>query len=518
MLDTETRLSILRLTKEGYGSKKIADTLGISRNSVRKVIRSGTGEVPKIERPRILESNIKLVQDIYIKCEKNIVRVQEELMDQDINVKYSTLTKFCRDFEISQNKKVPVCSIITAPGEEGQHDTSPHKIVIGGKKVIRHCASYILGFSRRIYMQYYPNFTRFHCKIFLTEAFQYMDGAAARCVIDNTHVVIVCGTGKRAQFSPEMEAFEKRFGFKFMAHEVGNFKRKGKVERPFYYIERNFLAGRTFRDDADLNRQALEWCSKKANVRTLREMGQTPDERYIIEKSYLINLPIYIPEVYRIYHRDVDKYSYIPLHGYKYSVPASYIGKTMDIRETKDQVIIYHGPQEITRHKKLTEFDNKKQSTHPEHRHLHVRKRNVQILEETKLKSLPEPVPSYITFIKKEYGQRYIYSIKQMYRLYCEYAEQELIEAVKRALKYKLRDVRRLENIILNNIARRDFLLPVNWEPSEYEKNPDFIKGQHTPDHTFMNYAASEKDNPLERKKNDRGNTPLPDNAEIKKD
>ncbi|MFQ5866332.1 MAG: helix-turn-helix domain-containing protein, partial [bacterium] len=68
MLDTETRLSILRLTKEGYGSKKIADTLGISRNSVRKVIRSGTGEVPKIERPRILESNIKLVQDIYIKC------------------------------------------------------------------------------------------------------------------------------------------------------------------------------------------------------------------------------------------------------------------------------------------------------------------------------------------------------------------------------------------------------------------------------------------------------------------
>lgn len=43
-----------------------------------------------------------------------------------------------------------------------------------------------------------------------------------------------------------MAAFAERFGFSFVAHEPGDANRSGRVERPFSFIENNFLAGRTF--------------------------------------------------------------------------------------------------------------------------------------------------------------------------------------------------------------------------------------------------------------------------------
>jgi len=62
-------------------------------------------------------------------------------------------------------------------------------------------------------------------------------------MIDNTHVVVLRGTGREMIPVPEMEAFADRFGFRFVAHERGDANRSARVERPFWFIERNFLAG-----------------------------------------------------------------------------------------------------------------------------------------------------------------------------------------------------------------------------------------------------------------------------------
>jgi transposase len=53
-----------------------------------------------------------------------------------------------------------------------------------------------------------------------------------------------------------MEAFAERFGFRFEAHERGDANRSARVERPFDFIENNFLAGRRFASWDDLNQQA----------------------------------------------------------------------------------------------------------------------------------------------------------------------------------------------------------------------------------------------------------------------
>jgi hypothetical protein len=78
----------------------------------------------------------------------------------------------------------------------------------------------------------YPVFNRFYCKVFLTDALEYVGGAAATCMIDNTHVVVATGTGARMVPAPEMAAFADRFGFLFRAHEKGNANRSARVERP----------------------------------------------------------------------------------------------------------------------------------------------------------------------------------------------------------------------------------------------------------------------------------------------
>lgn len=70
------------------------------------------------------------------------------------------------------------------PGEEMQHDTSPHQVLIGGKKTTAQCAGLNLAYSRPLFIQYDPCFTRFEAKVYLSQGFEFMDGTCSRCTID----------------------------------------------------------------------------------------------------------------------------------------------------------------------------------------------------------------------------------------------------------------------------------------------------------------------------------------------
>src|SRR5260370_7906188 len=123
---------------------------------------------------------------------------------------------------------------------------STHAVEVGGRKYQAQTASSVLCYSRMLFFQINPTFQRFDCKVFLTDALRYMGGAVKRVMIDNTHVVVLRGTGREMIPVPEMEAFAERFGFRFVAHERGDANRSARVERPFSFIENNFLAGRRF--------------------------------------------------------------------------------------------------------------------------------------------------------------------------------------------------------------------------------------------------------------------------------
>ncbi len=266
MIDPTTEQLIRALYKNNVSKRAIARQLKVSRSTVKKVLDTQDIRTPASRDSRYAKHMDK-IRELFNVCSGNIVRVQEELKYRyDIEIPYQSLTWLVRKYQLRVPVKKRAGRYHFEPGEEMQHDTSPHKVKIGNRVVTAQCSALTLAYSRMIFVQYYPGFTRFECKVFLTEALAFMQGSCRRCMIDNTNVIIGHGTGKDAVMAPEMEHFGRIYGIHFAAHAIKNADRKARVERPFHYVENNFLAGRTFRDWQDLNQQARLWCFCNASL------------------------------------------------------------------------------------------------------------------------------------------------------------------------------------------------------------------------------------------------------------
>jgi transposase len=104
---------------------------------------------------------------------------------------------------------------------------------------------------------------------------------------------------------PEMAAFAERLGFRFRAHEIGDANRSARVERPFHFIENNFLAGRTFTGWEDLNQQARQWCDR-VNATYKKHIRAVPRELYAVERPLLNPRPAWLPEGKRLVNRIIE--------------------------------------------------------------------------------------------------------------------------------------------------------------------------------------------------------------------
>jgi hypothetical protein len=184
---------------------------------------------PPIVRPEKAEPYRQEILDLYASCQGNLVRVHEELQATGADVSYPALTAFCRRHGIGQKPILPAGQYHFEPGEECQHDTSPHKVAMAGQLRSVQTASAVLCYSRMLFFQCYPTFQRFDCKVFLTEALKYFGGSCKRMMIDNTHVVVLRGTGPDMVPVPEMDSFAERYGFKFYAHKIGDANRSSRI-------------------------------------------------------------------------------------------------------------------------------------------------------------------------------------------------------------------------------------------------------------------------------------------------
>lgn len=387
------------------------------------------------------------------------MRVHEELQAEGAKLSYPALTAFCRRHGLGQTPPVPVGRYEFAPGEELQHDTSPHQAQLDGTRRQVQTASAVLCYSRMLFFQCYPRFQRFDCKVFLSAALRYFGGAPARVMIDNTHVVVLRGTGRQMVPVPEMEAFGARFGFHFAAHELGDANRSGRVERPFSFIERNFLAGRTFAHWDDLNQQARQWCDK-VNATYKKHLRAVPRELYALERLHLQPLPAWIPEVYRLHQRLVDMEGYVNLHTNRYSVPADWIGRRVEVRETQDRLEIQLDARHLVTHARLLEPAHQR-VTLPQHRPPRGQgppRPDPHPEEKAILAAAPE-LASYLAALKQRSRKTLTVVLRQLLRLVREYPRPPLLAAVREAARYGLYDLDRLERMILLRVSREYFLL-----------------------------------------------------------
>lgn len=466
MLDQELRTAILELHHKGHGSRAIARVLRISRWAVRMVLQSGSAEVPQIDRAEKADPFDAEIRELFVLCKGNLVRVHEELLSKGGSLSYPALTAFCRKHGVGHEPKKPAGRYHFEPGEETQHDTSPHFADIGGAETKVQTTSAVLCYSRLLFFQLYPAFNRFLCKVFITDAAQYFKGVTDRWMIDNTHVVVLRGTGKEMVPVPEMTAFAERLGFTFVAHEKGDANRSARVERPFHFIENNFLVNRKFRDFDHANREAIIWCDK-VNATYRKHLKASARELFAVEQPRLKPLPIFLPEVYALHQRIVDIEGYIHLGANIYSVPYQLIGRQVEVRETKDLVRVFLGPRLVATHKKLLGGGGGRQRvTVPEHRPPRGQGPAVALQkspDEQFLESAEPPLPEYAAALKKT-SLRWPLLLRRLAQMSRDYPPVAFFAALKSAAQYRMFDIDRLERMVLRNVATDYFVLPIDRE------------------------------------------------------
>ena len=407
---------------------------------------------------------MEYLKSAFERAKGNVVRVGQLLAaEYDLNISYSTLTRWVREAGL-RSPPVRAGEYIFGPGEEMQHDTSPHRVNLGDKSVTAQCAGLVLAYSRRLFVQYYPRYTRFEAKQYLLEAARFMEGVCPVCIIDNTSVMLAAGAGENALIAPEMAAFARTLGFEFRAHRVGHADRKGRIERNFFFVETNFLPGRSFTDFDDLNRQALIWCQQVANANPQRALGMSPEAAYLIERPYLQALPCALPPIYEVFDRVVDLSGYASLESNRYSVPEPLVGQRVTLYKYPAQVQIHHRGIAVATHARLI-GQRDARSTDPTHHRIPIQANRTPQIEAQLLRASPQ-IEAYARALKQRGRGRGVRALQRLLELQRTYPKEPFLAAVRQAAHFGLYDLGRLEKLILQQVAGEFFAL--NGDPDDH--------------------------------------------------
>jgi transposase len=219
----------------------------------------------------------------------------------------------------------------TAPGVEAQSDWSPYRVRIAGRETIVHAFAMVLGYSRRNFVAFFrderlPTLLWAHL-----EAFRYHGGVCRRIAYDNQTAITLGRVGGRPRWHPSFLAFAQHYGFEPAVGRPRHKERRGKVERPFRYLEEDFLRARTFASWDDLRAQGREWLDTVANLRVHGTTRRRVDEAYAEERPCLIALPAVAYPAERRETRTVQKDGTVPIDGSYYPAPDQPVGDTVSV-------------------------------------------------------------------------------------------------------------------------------------------------------------------------------------------
>jgi len=300
-VDEETRNQIVTLDAKGRSRRQIAQRLGISRNTVRRVLhavakarRQGKSALP----PAPVRRESKLVAyDSFIKQtleefpDISAVRMLEELETKGYDGGYTIVKDLLRRIRPKPKKK-PAQRIETDPGEQGQQDWSPYVVnfIEDGQQKVS-AFSLVLSYCRRQHLRFGLD------ESFLTmirqhrAAFERFGGVPKEILYDGQKVVLIGREAGRPIYNPRFLAFATYYGFRPYVLPPRRPDLKGKVERPFEYVEYNLFNGRKFRSLKHLNEVAEWWLTNRADIRIHGRLKERPIDRFVQEAPHLLPLP-----------------------------------------------------------------------------------------------------------------------------------------------------------------------------------------------------------------------------------
>jgi transposase len=463
MIEADKRKAIFLLHEEGMPLREIARRLHVSRNTVAVVIAQG-GQLPKLVRAPKQKIDVQLLQRLYEQSGGWIQRMHEKLAEEEgIEVKYSTLTRMLRQLGISKSQASRCSQVPDEPGAEMQHDTTVYSLKLG-EQPHRVVASVLyLRYSKRRYLKFYRCFNRFQMKCFLHEALSYWGYAPRQCIIDNTNLARLRGTGAQALIVPEMEAFAKQYGFQFRCHEKGHADRKAGEERSFWTVETNFLAGRSFLNLNDLNRQAFEWATVRMEHRPQGKAKLIPAKAFEHERHHLAQLPAHLPAPYQVHERSTDQYGYAAFEGNYYWVPGIK-RQEVKILQYSDRLKIYLARECLAEYPLPADGVSNRRFSPPELPTPPCQPKNRRypsVEEEKRLRALDPEVSRYLDFAlqSQEVHRRHVF-LRQLLALSRTMTPELFVKSVQRAYRYRISSLQTIERIALLHLAEGTAELP----------------------------------------------------------
>ena len=161
----------------------------------------------------------------------------------------------------------------------------------------------------------------------------------------------------------------------------------------------------------------------------------------------------------------VDTEGYVSLHSNRYSVPATFIGRRVEVRETRDKIDIELDARRIVVHRRVLDVDQR--VTLPEHRPPRgegLHKRGATHPDEAAILSAAPEIAPYVESLKRK-GRKVVgVALRQLLRMLREYPREPFLGAIAEAAQYGLYDLDRVERMILRRVQRDFFLLEGNHD------------------------------------------------------
>lgn len=377
-MNDELRSEVLRRWHGGQSGREIAGELHLSRKTVTKILAehqeqraSGTTDLPALrsERGSLVDPHDAALRDLLSRYPSiSVVRLLEEVRRQGYTGGYTVLRQRVKQLRV-QHQRLPVERFETGPGAQAQMDYGVYTLDFtqeGRRKV--NLFSYVLGYSRRQYLHFtaaqdLETTLREHVR-----AFEYLGGVAATCLYDNMKVVVSRYENGEPVYNTRFLAFATHYGFRPVACRPRRPQTKGKVERPFYFVETNLLSGREFGSLAHLNEVAAWWLREMADVREHRQTRRRPIDMHAEELPHLIPLPERPYELAEVVYRTVDTEGFVAYAQNRYSVPWHYLGQVLTVRITDEELTVYSPRLEIlARHVRFPPTERQQQSRQAAH-------------------------------------------------------------------------------------------------------------------------------------------------------
>ncbi len=370
-LKVQEQQAVINLANRGWGIRKIARELGLSRNTVRNYVRAlrcddpgalaegilRSGEVGKAAMQPIQTDPLStsgnngrksLCQDyaalIATKAEAGLTaqRIYQDLkVELSFSGSYQSVKRFVQKLRRTNPKLV--CRIEVQPGEEVQVDFGAGPMLVapeGGKRktwIFRIVLSYSRkAYSEAVLRQDTETFIR--C---LENGFRHFGGSVLSINLDNLKAAVLQADWADPEFNPKLIDFARHYGTTILPCLPRVPEHKGKIESGIKYIKRNALAGRTFASLATLNQFLAHWEKTVADVRIHGTTKRQVAELFRSEKSSLLALPDSLFPLFREGPRTVHRDGHVEIEKAFYHVPPEYLRRDVWVRFDSREVRIF---------------------------------------------------------------------------------------------------------------------------------------------------------------------------------